>query len=35
MIAEVVNGALCVGQPDFPPPPEARAAADALLLILW
>ncbi|CAK0819059.1 unnamed protein product [Prorocentrum cordatum] len=27
---EVVNGALCVGQPDFPPPPEAiRATADA------
>merc|ERR1719356_1264224 len=23
---EVVNGALCVGQPDFPPPPEAIAA---------
>merc|ERR1719327_525884 len=27
---EVVNGALCVGQPDFPPPPEAiQATADA------
>jgi aspartate aminotransferase len=23
---ETVNGALCVGQPDFPPPPEAIAA---------
>eukprot|EP00438_Fugacium_kawagutii_P027586 Skav230750 [mRNA] locus=scaffold3436:154205:155865:- [translate_table: standard] len=27
---EKVNGALCVGQPDFPPPPEAiKATADA------
>lgn len=27
---EVVNGALCVGQPDFPPPPEAiRATGEA------
>lgn len=27
---EAVNGALCVGQPDFPPPPEAiRATAEA------
>jgi len=28
---EVVNGALCVGQPDFPPPPEAiEATAEAV-----
>lgn len=28
---EVVNGALCVGQPDFPPPPEAiQATAEAV-----